>query len=212
MKGNDMASEIETKPAIPVYQAGEDWTSLVDHCDEVLGYDLARDETADDLVGVPFVVTRVQFRPGVMRGKQRQAYVSCEVRISPHLDLRQINTRRVSSRLTSLASLEGLAFGPDTHVVFNDGSTGVYRNIVKYLAARGFIALKEPVVEVGSYGESSFDQPPSGWVSVSHGQTAVDDDGFTAYAADIRLFAPRGLRLSLYENDYTQTGKTRFLG
>ena len=194
----------------PVYQPGEDWQSLIGQSDEILGYDLARDETADDLVGVPFLMTRVVFRPGVMREKQRQAYVSVEIRVAPSLDARLINSRRESSRLTRISDLDGLPFGPDAHVVFNDGSTGVYRQVVKYLATKGYITLAKPVIETGAYGECSFDQPPSGWAGFPQGE-AYDQDGFAGYSADIRLYCPRGLRLSQYENDYTQTGKTRYI-
>jgi hypothetical protein len=206
-----MTSDVATVNAYPVYQPGEDWKTLIESSDEVLGYDLAKDETADDLVGVPFLVTAVHFWPGVMRDKEMQAYVSCEVRVSPGLTLKVINSRREGSNLTGIASLDSLAFGPDSHVVFNDGSTGVYRQIVKYLAAKGFITLKDPIVEAGSYGESSFDQPPSRWAGINAG-TQTEDDGFVSYSSPVRLYCPRGLRLSLYQNDYTQTGKTRYIG
>ena len=207
-----MASDIEPVSTIPVYQPGEDWQTLIDSSDEIIGYDLARDETADDLVGVPFLITAVTFRPGVLRDHTRQAYVSVEARIAPRLDLRMINSRREGSRLTRVADLESLTFEPDSHVVFNDGSTGVYRQIVKYLAAKGFVTLKDPVIEAGSYGESSFDGPPSEWANTHAGEGTFDPDGFMGYYASIRLYCPRGLRLSLYENDYTQTGKTRYIG
>lgn len=206
-----MVSDVATVNAYPVYQPGEDWDTLIETSDEVLGYDLAKDETADDLVGVPFLVTAVHFRPGVIRDKEMQAYVSCEVRIAPGLSLKVINSRREGSNLTGIASLDSLAFGPDSHVVFNDGSTGVYRQIVKYLAAKGFIDLKDPIVEAGSYGESSFDQPPSRWSAINAG-TQAEEDGFVSYSSPVRLYCPRGLRLSLYSNDYTQTGKTRYIG
>lgn len=207
-----MATDVERTSQVPVYQPGADWESLAAQADEILGYDLARDETADDLVGVPFMLTRVIFRPGAMRNKVQAAYVSCEVRTAPHLDARLINARRESSRLPRLADLDSLAFGPDSHVVFNDGSTGVYRQVVKYLAGKEYITLKAPVIEAGPYGESSFDQPPSDWANVTHGEVRFTEDGFATYIADVLLFCPRGLRLSLYENDYTQTGKTRYLG
>jgi hypothetical protein len=209
-----MASDIEQPSTPPVYQPGMDWQELITGADEILGYDLARDETADDLVGVPFMLTRVQFRPGVLREKERQSYVSCEARIAPALDLRLINTRREGSRLQRISDLDMLAFGPDSHVVFNDGSTGVYRQLVKYLFSRKYITLSEPVIEAGSYGETSFDLPPGRWTAINQGATFPIGEGkdvFTGYVADILLYCPRGLRLSLYENDYTQTGKTRYL-
>ncbi len=204
---------VENTSSMPVYTPGMDWETLVNSADEIQGYDLARDETADDLVGVPFALTGITFRPGMLRDKVRQAYVSCEVLIGPDLDLRLINTRRESSRLPRVTNASSLAFGPGSHVVFNDGSTGVYRQCVKYLAARGYMQLKPPVIETGTYGESSFDQPPSGWVSIARGERAPGDD-FLGYAVQLSpvLFCPRGLRLSLYENDFTQTGKTRYLG
>jgi len=185
----------------------------MDSADEILGYDLARDETANDLVGVPFVITRVVFRPGVMRDKVLQAYVSCEVRIAPQLDLRAINARRESSRLPRLTDLEALVFGPNAHMVFNDGSTGVYRQMVKYLFGKGFIVLKTPVTEVGQYGESSFDQPPNQWREIREGESVKDEKGWVDYSAPILLYCPRGLRLSQYENEYAPTGAiTRYIG
>jgi hypothetical protein len=202
---------VENQSSLPQsYTPGEDWQSLLGRSAEILGYDLAKDDSADDLVGVPFIITRVVFRPGVMRNKVQAAYVSCEIRVSPHLDLRLINTRRESSRLPKVTSLDDLPFGPDSHVVFNDGSTGVYRDVMRTLVLQGYVTLKEPVVESGAYGESSFDSSPAEWVSIVHGES-TDIDGFAGYTAPVAVYCPRGLRLSLYENDYTQTGKTRYL-
>jgi hypothetical protein len=199
-----MATDVATVNTIPVYTPGEDWETLIDTADEILGYDLAKDETADDLVGVPLLITSVHFRPGL----KDQAYVSCEVRISPQLSLKLINSRREGSRLGAISSLESLAFGPDSHVVFNDGSTGVYRQVVKYLAAKGLITLKEPIVEAGSYGESTLDQPPGKWAGIHTNFEPTED---LLFSSPIRLFCPRGLRLSQYENDYGQS-KTRYIG
>ena len=208
-----MASDIEQITTMPVYQPGMDWETIMQTADEVLGFDLAKDEAADDLVGVPFVMTHVVFRRGITRDKQVQAYVSCEVRLAPSFDLRMINIRREGSELPRLSSLEGLPFGPDTHVVFNDGSTGIYRQVVQYLWRKRFITLAEPVIEGGGYGESSFDQPPGKWAGIAQGEPSETDDGFTAYAANILLLCPRGLRLSLYNNQYNPDGsKTRYLG
>lgn len=205
---------IDKSSAIPqVYQPGMAWEDLERDADEILGYELARDELADDLVGVPFMLTAIAFRPGVMRDKVRQAYVSCEVLIGPKMDLRHINNLRASSELNRLTDLDGLAFGPGDHVVFNDGSTGVYRQCVQYLTAKGYIQLAPPVIEAGVYGVSSFDQPPEQWANIIRGNE-YQKDGFTGYSTGLApaLYCPRGLRLSLYSNEYTQTGRTRYLG
>jgi hypothetical protein len=206
-----MASDVATVNAYPVYQPGEDWETLKGGADEILGYDLAKDEGTDDLVGVPFLITAVHFRPGLLIGKERQAYVSCEIRVAPELNLRLINSRREGSNLPAFTSLDTLAFGPDSHVVFNDGSTGVYRQIVKYLATKGFITLADPIVEAGAYGESSFDGPPHKWAGIRIGD-APNDDGFVYYNSPIRLFCPRGLRLSQYEHSEFGQSQTRYIG
>jgi hypothetical protein len=207
-----MASEIVKTSTVSVYQPGTDWQTLIDQSDEILGYDLARDETADDLIGVPFAITRVRFHPGIIRNKVQAAFVSCETRIAPTLDLRLINPRRVSSGLSRLTTLDDLAFGPDSHVLFNDGSTGVYRQIVKYLLMKEYIKLPLPLIEGGPSGESSFDIPPSGWASIDEGEE-IPGDVFTGYVADIRLYCPRGLRLSTYENESAPGGsRTRYIG
>ncbi len=206
-------TDIEKTTTFPVYQSGESWESLVARSDKVIGYDLARDEAADDLVGVPLVITRVVYRPGIMHNKEMQAYVSCEAVIAPEdrLDLRQINARRETSGLPPLSALHSLTFGADSHVVINDGSTGIYRQITQLLVAKKYITLAQPIIEGGGYGECSYDQPPGRWTGYIMGEP-VEQDGFIGYSADIALFCPRGLRLSLYNNDYTQTGKTRYLG
>lgn len=214
-----MASDVMKTSTVPVYQPGTDWETLIGESDEILGYDLARDEIADDLVGVPFLITRVVFRPGVKRDKILAAYVSCETLISPSLDLRLINARRESSELPRLTSLESLAIEPGSHIIFNDGSTGIYRQIIKYLYMKKYIELDEPVIDAGGYGETTFDQPPSQWRNILQGETAdypASKDGsiFTGYSANTRIYCPRGLRISTYTNEYTQnaTGKTRYIG
>ena len=92
---------------------------------------------------------------------------------------------------TALMSVE-----PGESVVFNDGSTGIYRQVTAYLHAVGAIAVSPDhgfLNTVGKGGTSAFDQPRSVWASGADQAT----DGI-----DIRLLAKRGLRFSDYSNEF----------
>ena len=200
----------ESQIEIPDYVPGSDWDEEVRTADQVNGHDLAKDELLDALVGVPFLITRLTFRPGFpLRGDTAvgpkgkvMAYVSCEGVIAPEHVLKR---RRVN--------MENLPFEPGSQVVFNDGSTGIYRQIVAYLEARGLVELPDGLAEGGEYGTCKYDLPPSDWSEVRTGEIRFDETGFAEYEANIRLTCPRGLRVSEYENEYNPAGsKTRYLG
>jgi hypothetical protein len=177
----------------------DSWDTLLQEADEVLGHDLAKDEILDALENVPFLITRVTFRPSDMG--IRKNYVTCECVVASR-DL--LERRRVN--------LATLPFDPGDHIVFNDGSTGIYRQIVAYLYGKGFIALPDPVVANGKAGESSFDLPPDKWADMHAGELRYTPTGDAIYIADVRILAKRGIRISDgYENEWTKDGKTRYL-
>jgi hypothetical protein len=194
-------ASVSTESSIPAYLPGTDWDAEVSRADAVAGHDLAKDDLLDALVGVPFMITRLTFRKGMKRKDGVQAaYASCETVIGSDQALRR---RRVN--------MQDLPFEPGGQVIFNDGSTGIYRQVVEYLAAKGMISLPEGATK-GAYGESIFDTPPIGWTEVHDGELTFDDDGWADYAVNIRLVCPRGLRVSEYENEYNPNGsKTRYL-
>jgi hypothetical protein len=200
------------------YTGQEDWDSLQAAADEILGYDLAKAELLDALVGVPFLITHVTFRPGITRktkdGDKQFAYVSCEARIAPALRLPKLNAARKAAKLPEVTSLDELPFDPNTHVVFNDGSTGIYRQIVEYLVAKEFIKVtdKEEMRTNGKLGETDLDLPPGDWQDITYGELRFSPEGFGEYDAEIRLMCPRGIRLSQYTNEFNPDGsQTRYL-
>lgn len=188
---------------------------------EVQGNELVKEDIADALScveacgkgkdcthrGVPFLITHVTFRRGMMDPKEKGrmlAYVSCEIVVA---DEAFLTSRKLN--------LDNSPFRPSDHLVLNDGSTGVYRQVMAVLESQGYIALPEGPVQAPK-GESRFDLPPSEWDEIVVGESWIgdvgtDNEGFMLYATDVRIFAPRGLRLSEYSNDYTQDGKTRYL-
>lgn len=246
-KGEDMSSELEQVSEAEEYTGLQTWSQLRSDADEIMGYDHAKDELLDALVGVPHLITSLTFRPGITRkvsdGKQvvdkQFAYVSCEARLAmsqtqldlanaaevragrpmlqnvPVMRLPKINMARKTADLEPLRELSDLPFDPDGHVIYNDGSTGIYRQIVQYLAAKGYVSLVkegETVVTNGRLGETTLDLPPGDWADIHAGHMRFDETGFGLYSVHVRLMCPRGLRLSEYTNEFNPDGsKTRYL-
>lgn len=182
---------------ITAYVPGvDDWDTLTASADEALGHELISGEAADKLIGVPFVITRVSFREGTQRAGAlyRDDYVSCEAVVAPKNVLAE---RARKGRM----NLDDISVDPGEHIIFNDGSTGIYRQIVAYLAGKGFITLPDGP-EAGGKGETIYDLPRSQW---------DDGEDDATNGINIRLLCPRGLRYSEYSNDYTQDGKTRYI-
>lgn len=120
----------------------------------------------NSLLGHPFIITAVTFRyAGIRKGQGPRDYVSCEA-------VDKLNAA----------------------VVFNDGSTGVRRQIVQYLKSRGLLA------------DDWDDDAPLVTMPEQDGVTFDKSLGF------VPLFAPRGLRVSEYSNEYTDEGVTYYLG
>jgi hypothetical protein len=205
----------EVKPDAPVIQMPErynpavhDWGTLIEGADTVLGADLVSGtenwELFDALQGVPFMITRVVYRPSDFGGATEANYVSCEAVLAP-----------ASILVRKHVDLSTLPFDPGGMVIFNDGSTGIARQITEYLHAAGYIVVVPDGTDLqpgGKKGESSFDLPVSKWAHIRAGDMRFGPDGQPAYSADVRLNCPRGIRISEgYENAYTKDGKTRYL-
>lgn len=167
--------------------------------DTIQGAELLSDELFDALVGVPFVITKLVFRQGTSRGGEMASYVSCEAITG---DEKAMKKRRVS--------LDDLPFTPGDLVVFNDGSTGIYRQTVGYLWAKGWVTLPEPIIRDGKMGQSTFDLCANKWLGTS-GVIELNDNGHRDVTFHVRINCPRGIRLSDYQNEFTKDGKTRYL-
>jgi hypothetical protein len=172
--------------------------------DDVEGYDLLRDEALYDLVGVPFVGYKAVFRDGIQRkgAAYRDDYVSLELRVAPAAvimrDIARVQSRRKSFNVPPLTESQALSL-PGQQLVINDGSTGVYRQIMQYLVAKERITLPEGNEE-GGKGDSIYDLPRSQWLKADTDET----DSF-----NISLRCMRGLRFSDYENEYTGDSTAR---
>jgi hypothetical protein len=169
--------------------------------DEIQGNDLLKDQILRDLEGVPFGITRLTFRRGAASRKTKGmhlAYVSVEGVIA---DKEYLASRK--------RSLDDTPFRPGDHIIFNDGSSGVYRQLVQYLEGKGYIVLPDSLPKDGPKEECRYDLPPSKWIEINAGTNYFDMDAdFMVYAVDVRLMCPRGLRNSDYTNEYAPDGAT----
>jgi hypothetical protein len=198
----------QTATAPPVYQ-GESWETLTAEAHEVFGADL---EKGDQLIGVPMCLIMATFRKGDItnvKTGEKGFYVSLDTIIAPQAEIDKAYKRgRITAENMDMLS-------PGEHLVFNEGGTGVYRQIVAYLEATGRIKITSDLPTEGAFGESRHDISPAEWDVDESAEFKRGDDGQLAVAFSIRLLCPRGLRASDYENEYTPSGKssrTRYIG
>lgn len=160
---------------------------------KIPGWDLV--DNKDHLMGVPFFIVGVTFQMPVAdkaRPSGERDYVSCRA---------IIGDQEALDEATQRGWIPGkLAFKPEERVLFNDGSTGIRRDIVKILHSAGLI-------NVGHDGDPGrFDLPWTQWESFS--QSALQGENLVPeFVSNHRgnLFtikARRGVRRSDYTNEY----------
>jgi len=142
-----------------------DFKALLANADVVEGRALV-DKAS--MIGMPHIITSVAFHKGV---KDKEGishdFVSCEFTTLP----------------STGAPIEG---------VYNDGSTGIRRQIVGYLASKGILP-------------EGYTAEPDTSVWVEHTEEETDPE------FSIKFLAPRGLRVSEYKNAFVDEGKTYYL-
>jgi hypothetical protein len=187
-----------------------DWNALMAEAVGVGGADLLDAELVDYMVKVPHCVVGLDFRQGKkMANGHKGAYVSATAVVAPEDVLR----KRFKGN-DKAAGLESLPFDPEDVVVYNDGGTGLYRQVVKLMHDNGYISLPDPVIEGGTSGESSYDLHPSEWTGIDAKRvraTTGDDGEFKSLHVNIRISAPRGIRYSEYEGPEGEA-RTRYIG
>jgi hypothetical protein len=188
--GSELTPEAEAELLVnPVVSEGyvtraardeAEWDMEVGNALEVEGYSLyggkENDRTLDALVDVAFVTKHVTFRQGdiVPQGAaSARDYVSVELLVNPE------DSKRF----------------PRKYVVLNDGSTGIYRQIVAALAMDGQVTLDDEMPGSGDANTTRYDVSFSGPKTDKHGLREGRE-------FDIRIYCPEGLRKSDYPNEF----------
>lgn len=160
---------------------------------KIPGWDLVDDK--DKLMGVPFIIVGVTFQMPVAdkaRPAGERDYVSCRAIIGDQAALDEAEER---------GWIPGkLAFKPEERILFNDGSTGIRRDIVKILHSAGLI-------DVGHDGDPArFDNPWTQWDEckqhAQQGENLVPEFVSNHRGNLFTIKARRGVRKSEYSNEY----------
>lgn len=193
------ASGVVANAAAGTIAPASRYAQLLQNADVFDGHALV-DQAA--LVGVPFIVTGVTVREGVPQkdGKNtiRTNYLSIELIVAdkPTL-LRYIEMGRLAPNVAK-------NFEPCEQLVFNDGSTGVARQVVSKLHETGAITVPDGSND-GPMGTSRWDIHRSKW------NAGWTEDNPDLHFPNLAWSAPRGLRVSGYTNDFGDA-ETYYIG
>lgn len=165
----------------------------------------------EEMLGVPHIITRVTYW---MPKKDQKGMVSVEATIGgiPHLE-RAIQRRWIPN----VENADQLRIDPNERVVYNDGGTGIRRQITMMLES-----LK--LLDVGDNDNQTperFDRPWTEWENFAEHRYQSKEIGtvpsFSRHTgADgveraLIIRCDRGLYLSAYSNEYTDEGETFYL-
>jgi hypothetical protein len=223
MAKQEVSTVVNEDVAIVTYAApgSVSFDELARESSTLPGNELLRDEDLDALAGVDMIITRAVIRKGVPRisgnpwlkankANTHAGYVSLEIITTPRMDLIKINRARKASGLSQITTLESLGIQPESNYVINDGSTGIYRQVLAILAMQQYIQLPEGKTD-GESGTTIFDTTPAEWADVQTGETIFDDSGFLTYDTNVRIRCKNGIRVSGNYNPDFPDAQTRYL-
>lgn len=198
--------------------ASATYAELVADRDNMFSIDGVSLVDKNDLLGVPHVITALTFqRPkAAKKGEDVQrGFVSVEATVAGEDVLRRVVARKLCPNIDSVDSL---LVDPNERIVYNDGSTGIRRQLVKLLHSFGIVNVGAAIAT-----DAGFDEPYMGWVDIPDQhwtQQGTDDDGVAITVPRIetnhngeplRIHVRRGLYVSVYNNDYADDAKTYYL-
>ena len=162
-----------------------EWNRAATTAIEIEGYSLyggkENDKKLDTLVDVPFMIRHVTFRVGDITPKGADGprdFVSCEILIRPDYQDRF----------------------PRKGVVFNDGSTGIYRQVLAACVARDLVEVDDNAPAAGPANSTRFD------AAVTDGE-----ESSSVTFSDINIVCPEGLRVSDYDNEDGSDARTWYI-
>jgi hypothetical protein len=164
-----------------------------------------------EMLGVPHVITSMTFW---YPKKDQRGFVSVECTAG---DANALETALRRGWIPNKTMLSELMFSPNERVLYNDGSTGIRRQLVELLESARLLDVGNRDIR----DRSRFDKSWLEWESFSQHTTQGNNDSGepvivpsfreNANGQPLLVIVPRGLHVSQYSNDHTDEGETYFL-
>lgn len=174
-----------------------DQVDLFDGDDFATGYSLPGYSKVDKswLIGVPHVITRVTFWTP---GKVGVGFCSVEAHVGTEAMLKKAVERGNVEEVRGDGTPKVDAKEP---VIYNDGGTGIRRQLVSLLSHFELLTIKSKLPEEGGMGESRYDLPWTQWDSFS-GTTRQGDADVPSFqenhnGSPFRIIVRGGLQASM---------------
>jgi hypothetical protein len=171
-----------------------------------------------ELLGVPHIITKVTFwMPKQLKdGSYQSGMASVEATLGDEATLTMAAGRGWIPGVESFAALK---LNANERIVYNDGSTGVRRQLVAIFHTAGLItvAARDKKTEEEFASNRVFDRPWTDWAAFTQHVRQSDEVGAVpCISRDDRgnplvIRVDRGLSVSAYSNDYTDEGETYYL-
>lgn len=160
----------------------------------------------EELLGVPHIITKVTYW---MPKAEQLGMVSCEATLASPEYLKKAIER---GWIPNISTPDQMKLEPSERVVYNDGGTGIRRQLTALFHNQEVIDVGHEDVE----DDSRFDVAWPEWVSFSETRRQSAEVGDVPCVSRIGkrpliLRADRGLSVSEYSNAYTDNGTTFYL-
>lgn len=164
----------------------------------------------DELLGVPHIITAVTYQqPRKMSEDKMRDFVSVEATLG---DIEVLDNAIKRGWIPNVSSLADLKFEPGERVVYNDGSTGIRRQLTKMFHEIGAINVGGDYDEEG---ERIYDRCWADWEAFAEVRSMGDYEVPTVTknhkGNQLGISAKRGLYASTYSNDYAEDAVTYYL-
>lgn len=165
----------------------------------------------EHLLGVPHIITKVTFQtPSKRKGTDRD-FVSVEATVADEETLARAIKR---GRVPNTTGLADCAVEPNERIVYNDGSTGIRRQIVMMLNGGQLINAHDGITKLPEDITNAFDLPWPMWDDMGepemlhYGEGTENEREVPCY--HVMIHARQGLYASEYTNEYAPDGAVTF--
>jgi len=154
------------------------------------------------LMGIPHAITRITYRPGISENGVQKDYVSIEAVVADGATLVNEVER---GRVPNVNTVDQLTVEANEVVVYNDGSTGVRRQLTHILHNLGLLTVPNVGQDLAVFDTPYFEWDMIGQVGLMNGDAPdekieIPDFTVAPNGGQLVIMVPKGLRRSTFPN------------